>query len=207
MARTVGSAADDTRQRILDVAVDLFIEHGYAGTSVRDISERIGMTKGSLYYHFASKEDVLNALVKPLLDDLDAFVAEADPLSRPSAADRDERALVERLVTLLDRHGVLLRSLMGDPSVLRGVVVKRAMPARIAGVQRALGGSAEPSCLLRGRLALGVIHAGAISPRWDAMSPDGTWTREQVLKGRLTEEEKKHVIEAAIAVLRVVPPC
>ena len=210
MARTVGSAADDTRQRILDVAVDLFIEHGYAGTSVRDISERIGMTKGSLYYHFASKEDVLNALVKPLLDDLDAFVAEADPSAAAPGeppAPRDERALVERLVTLLDRHGVLLRSLMGDPSVLRGIVVKRAMPARIAGVQRALGGSMDPSCLLRGRLALGVIHAGAIAPRWDAMSPDGTWTREQVLKGRLSEEDKKHVIEAAIAVLAVVPPC
>jgi AcrR family transcriptional regulator len=207
VARTAGSAADETRQRILDVAVDLFIEHGYAGTSVRDISERIGMTKGSLYYHFASKEDVLNALVKPLLDDLDAFVAEADPLTCPPNAGRDERALVEHLVNLLDRHGVLLRSLMGDPSVLRGIVVKRAMPARIAGVQRALGGSAEPSCLLRGRLALGVIHAGAIAPRWDSMSPDGTWTREEVLRGRLSDDDKKRVIDAAIAVLAAVPPC
>jgi AcrR family transcriptional regulator len=207
VARTVGSAADDTRQRILDVAVDLFIEHGYAGTSVRDISERLGMTKGSLYYHFASKEDVLNALVKPLLDDLDAFVADADPLTGAATVGRDERALVERLVTLLDRHGVLLRSLMGDPSVLRGVVVKRSMPARIAGVQRALGGSADSSCLLRGRLALGVIHAGAISPRWDAVTSDGTWTREQVLRGRLTEDDKRHVIDAAIAVLGVVPAC
>ena len=46
MARTPGSVADDTRQRILEVAVDLFIEQGYAGTSVRDISERLCMTKG-----------------------------------------------------------------------------------------------------------------------------------------------------------------
>jgi AcrR family transcriptional regulator len=207
VARTVGSAADDTRQRILDVAVDLFIEHGYAGTSVRDISERLGMTKGSLYYHFASKEDVLNALVKPLLDDLDAFVAEADPLTVGPFADRDERALVERLVSLLDEHGVLLRSLMGDPSVLRGIVVTRSMPARIAGVQRALGGSVESSCLLRGRLALGVIHAGAISPRWDAMSPDGGWTREQVLRGRLSDDDKQRVIDAALAVLAAVPAC
>ena len=78
MARTAGSAADDTRQRILDIAVDLFIEQGYAGTSVRDISERLGMTKGSLYYHFASKEEVLNALVAPLLEDLDQFVLDAE---------------------------------------------------------------------------------------------------------------------------------
>ena len=79
MARTVGSAADETRQRILDVAVDLFIEQGYAGTSVRDISERLGMTKGSLYYHFASKEDVLNALVTPLMEDLDRFTVKVVP--------------------------------------------------------------------------------------------------------------------------------
>jgi AcrR family transcriptional regulator len=199
VARTVGSAADETRHRILDVAVDLFIERGYAGTSVRDISERLGMTKGSLYYHFASKEDVLNALVQPLMDDLDKFVASAGD------DDRDERDLVERLVNLLDRHGVLLRSLMGDPSVLRGLVIKRAMPARIASVQRALGGSADPSGLLRGRLALGVIHAGAVAPRWDAVSADGSWARAQVLGARLSDSDKRDVIEAALAVLAAVP--
>jgi AcrR family transcriptional regulator len=163
------------------------------------------MTKGSLYYHFASKEDVLNALVKPLLDDLDGFVADADPLASPTIGDRDERALVERLVTLLDQHGVLLRSLMGDPSVLRGIVVKRAMPARIAGVQRALGGSATPPAIMRGRLALGVIHAGAVAPRWDAMAADGLWAREQILRERLSDDDKQRVIDAALAVLAAVP--
>ena len=120
MARTAGSAADDTRQRILDIAVDLFIEQGYAGTSVRDISERLGMTKGSLYYHFASKEEVLNALVAPLLEDLDQFVVDA------AAAGKIDRDRLERLVNLLDEHGVLLRSLMGDPSVLHGLAIRRS---------------------------------------------------------------------------------
>ena len=52
----------DTRQRILDVALELFIEQGYDGTSLRQISERLGVTKAALYYHFASKEDLLLAL-------------------------------------------------------------------------------------------------------------------------------------------------
>ncbi|HMK64084.1 MAG TPA: TetR/AcrR family transcriptional regulator [Acidimicrobiales bacterium] len=51
-----------TRERILDVALDLFVEHGYDGTSLRQIAERLGITKAALYYYFASKDDILMAL-------------------------------------------------------------------------------------------------------------------------------------------------
>jgi AcrR family transcriptional regulator len=57
-----GGGQRDTRQRILDVALDLFTEQGYDGTSLREIAERLAVTKAALYYHFASKEDVLLAL-------------------------------------------------------------------------------------------------------------------------------------------------
>jgi AcrR family transcriptional regulator len=55
-------AKSDTRQRILDVALDLFTEQGYDGTSLREIAEQLGVTKAALYYHFESKEDILLAL-------------------------------------------------------------------------------------------------------------------------------------------------
>jgi AcrR family transcriptional regulator len=55
-------AKSDTRQRILDVALDLFTEQGYDGTSLRQIAEQLGVTKAALYYHFESKEDILMAL-------------------------------------------------------------------------------------------------------------------------------------------------
>jgi len=54
--------AASTRERILDVALDLFTEKGFDGTSLREISERLGVTKAALYYHFASKDDILMAL-------------------------------------------------------------------------------------------------------------------------------------------------
>jgi AcrR family transcriptional regulator len=54
--------APNTRERILDVALDLFIEKGYDKTSLREIAEQLGFTKAALYYHFASKEDILIAL-------------------------------------------------------------------------------------------------------------------------------------------------
>ncbi|WP_424212045.1 TetR/AcrR family transcriptional regulator [Streptomyces sp. BI20] len=49
----------DTRQRIQDVALDLFAEQGYEKTSLREISERLGVTKAALYYHFKTKEEIL----------------------------------------------------------------------------------------------------------------------------------------------------
>jgi AcrR family transcriptional regulator len=54
-----GRPRGSTRERILDVALELFNERGYDGTSLRDISERLGVTKAALYYHFERKEDIL----------------------------------------------------------------------------------------------------------------------------------------------------
>jgi AcrR family transcriptional regulator len=48
-----------TRERILDIALELFTDQGYDKTSLRDIAERLGTTKAALYYHFARKEDIL----------------------------------------------------------------------------------------------------------------------------------------------------
>jgi AcrR family transcriptional regulator len=55
-------AAPSTRERILDVSLDLFIEKGFDGTSLREIAERLGITKAALYYYFSSKDDILMAL-------------------------------------------------------------------------------------------------------------------------------------------------
>jgi AcrR family transcriptional regulator len=52
----------NTRERILEVALDLFTEQGYDGTSLREIAAKLGVTKAALYYHFESKEDILQAL-------------------------------------------------------------------------------------------------------------------------------------------------
>jgi AcrR family transcriptional regulator len=51
-----------TRERILDVALDLFTDQGFDGTSMREIAERLDISKPAIYYHFASKEEILMAL-------------------------------------------------------------------------------------------------------------------------------------------------
>jgi AcrR family transcriptional regulator len=63
----------DTRERILTVANELFIEQGYEGTSLREIADRLDITKAALYYHFRSKDEILETLLEPfdtLLDEL-----------------------------------------------------------------------------------------------------------------------------------------
>jgi AcrR family transcriptional regulator len=55
-----------TRERILDVALDLFARKGYAETSLREIAAELGFSKAALYYHFESKQDILLALHRRL---------------------------------------------------------------------------------------------------------------------------------------------
>jgi len=56
----------DTRGEILAVATELFSDQGFEATSLREIAERLGITKAALYYHFPSKDDILRALLEPM---------------------------------------------------------------------------------------------------------------------------------------------
>jgi AcrR family transcriptional regulator len=56
----------DTRQRIQDVALELFAEQGYEKTSLREIAEHLGVTKAALYYHFKTKEEIIVSLFEDL---------------------------------------------------------------------------------------------------------------------------------------------
>ena len=57
-----GAPSGPTRERILDVALDLFTSQGFDGTSMREIAGRLNIAKPSIYYHFAGKEEILLAL-------------------------------------------------------------------------------------------------------------------------------------------------
>lgn len=65
----------DTKERILEVARELFTEQGYDATSLRQIAERLGFTKAALYYHFQSKEQLLQTLLEPAHHTVGEFFA------------------------------------------------------------------------------------------------------------------------------------
>lgn len=54
-----------TRQRILEAARELFTQHGYHGTSTRKLAALVGITEGAIFRHFASKREILLALLQP----------------------------------------------------------------------------------------------------------------------------------------------
>ncbi|HEY2795268.1 MAG TPA: hypothetical protein VGJ28_23110, partial [Micromonosporaceae bacterium] len=96
---------------------------------------------------------------------------------------------------------------MADPAVLRGLAIRESMPARLVKVQRAVAGSDDPAALLRGRCVLGVIQAGAVAPRWEAVGDaTGAERRAAVIGKRLSPEHKQFVVDAALAVLEVPTP-
>lgn len=56
--------AGDTKERILETALELFAQSGYLGTSMSDIAKELGITKGALYKHYTSKQEILNSIVE-----------------------------------------------------------------------------------------------------------------------------------------------
>ncbi|MEO3946352.1 TetR/AcrR family transcriptional regulator [Gorillibacterium sp. CAU 1737] len=56
--------AEERRNEILDAADQLFGQKGFDGTSTNDILEKVGIARGTLYYHFKSKEDIMDALIE-----------------------------------------------------------------------------------------------------------------------------------------------
>lgn len=65
----------DTRERLRELALQLFAEQGYEKTSLREIAEHLGVTKAALYYYFKSKEDIVRSLVEDYVANLDELIA------------------------------------------------------------------------------------------------------------------------------------
>lgn len=92
MARNTREEAKQTRSQILATALSLFARRGYAGTSLEDISAELGMTRGAIYGHFASKRDLFERVIALSQDPLYALMASCEHNKR-AALDNLERFL------------------------------------------------------------------------------------------------------------------
>jgi AcrR family transcriptional regulator len=89
----------DTRQRIQEVARELFLQHGVQRTSLQDIADKLGITKPALYYHFTSREELVRSIVMPLIDEGERFVDDQE-----GRRDIDARELLEGYFDFHYRH-------------------------------------------------------------------------------------------------------
>jgi AcrR family transcriptional regulator len=157
-------ASDDTRTRILAVARRLIAERGFAATSTRELSERLGFTKAALYYHFRTKDDLLAALAGPPLTELHALVERAP--NQPTAAAR--RRLLEQYLDIISAHRDLVQVISQDPTALQSPALA-SVPALYGELVRRLSGKANPSLadVTRSRAALACVDAGVCRAGFD----------------------------------------
>lgn len=95
------------REAILVAAADLFSRQGYVGTSMNDIGAAVGITGGALYRHFASKHDVLQAVVLRAIDRVVARVNEI--VEQSTSPEETLDALVVNLVRATLENRPLVR--------------------------------------------------------------------------------------------------
>ncbi len=101
MARRTKAEAERTRQRILMAALDLFAGKGYERTTFEDVAERIGLTKGAVYWHFKSKPDLLLELVAHMTEKHNEELCRK--LSPPDSPDGLVTHFVERARLLVGK--------------------------------------------------------------------------------------------------------
>ncbi len=181
--------------------MELFSTRGYAGTSVRDITVSMGMTKASLYYYFESKEQILEAVTEPLRREMAELVLRASTPPTPSPVD-----LLTDLVDVLSRHAPLIATVFNDPSAFNRGQHEQAKKC-FCMFESILAGSLSPSGLLRARCAMGAVQAGVLGtvardPRF-AEPPRGD-RAVRLLEGKdhaLDEEHRLVVVAAALRTL------
>jgi TetR/AcrR family transcriptional regulator, cholesterol catabolism regulator len=99
------------RERILEVATTHFVQHGYDGTSMREIAEDCGITKAALYYHYSGKAELLNEIFTDYLTEFGAVITAA---ADGGGAEQRLRAVVLGWFALPAPRRAILRLAMHD---------------------------------------------------------------------------------------------
>lgn len=98
MARRTKTDAQATRNALLDAAERLFDEKGVSRTSLQDIAQAAGATRGAVYWHFKDKADLFNAMMERTTASLDALARTPEALAQPGMGP-----YVESMVQVLQR--------------------------------------------------------------------------------------------------------
>lgn len=155
----------DTRSRIQAVALELFTEQGYEKTSLREIAERLGVTKAALYYHFKSKEDIVDSLVSDRIERLDKLIEWAGQQPVDATA---RRATLRRYCEEFfgdDGHAVM-QFFEQNRTVVTQLSSGQMMRDRMLRIAEVLArADPSPAGQLRATLALFAVHGSLFALR------------------------------------------
>lgn len=163
---TSAPAGGPTRQRLIDTAIELFKKHSAAGTSLQMISDELGLTKSAIYYHFRTREELLSAVIEPVISEV-ATLVDAAEARRGARARADSMLVGYATVAVANRE--LISLLTGDPGVVDllrsrpewGEVVRRQL-ALLADVEPGLGGTVKAAIVMSGIASAAGVDYGDI---------------------------------------------
>jgi AcrR family transcriptional regulator len=149
----------DTRARIKDVALELFTEQGYDATSLREIAERLGVTKAALYYHFKSKEEIVESFSADHIAKIDSLVAWGQTLPQTPEGRRE---FIQRYAGELQngRHHEIMRFFHQNQPAVRHTHSGARMKESLLSIAAFLAGpESTPEGRLRAALSIMALHA------------------------------------------------
>jgi AcrR family transcriptional regulator len=209
-AVTHGGRRSDTRARIQRVALELFAEQGYERTSLREIAERLGVTKAALYYHFRSKEDIVRSFTEDHFGRLDALIAWGRD-QPPSVQTGHE--LIERYIAILmdgsevffflERNQASVRSADGGKHRF-----EQLRPRLNAMVEIIAGPDAPPRARIRAASAIFAASSGCMFFMHETLASEraAASVGEGVPRPADREELRKIILEMADDLTRDIGP-
>ncbi|WP_030177413.1 TetR/AcrR family transcriptional regulator [Streptomyces sp. NRRL S-813] len=171
----------NTRQRIQDVALELFAEQGYEKTSLREIAERLDVTKAALYYHFKTKEEIIVSLFEDLTQPIQDLIEWGR--QQPHTLET-KREIIRRYSDALDGAAPLFRFMQENQATVRELRIGDTFKSRMTGLRDII---IDPESTLTDQVrcisALFTLHAGMFVMQDMESDP---------------EERRKAVLEVAI---------
>ncbi|MFD8977618.1 MULTISPECIES: TetR/AcrR family transcriptional regulator [Streptomyces] len=184
----MAQARGNTRQRIQDVALELFAEQGYEKTSLREIAEHLDVTKAALYYHFKTKEDIIIGIFQDLTRPVDELIAWAR--EQPRTLEVREEILRRYQASLISAYP-LFRFMQENQAAIRELSIGMTFKERMLELS---GLVQEPDFAVRDRVrcvsAIFTLHAGMFF--MDNVEGDSEEKREAVLEVALDLLNQAH---------------
>lgn len=148
----------NTRQRIQDVALELFAEQGYEKTSLREIAEHLDVTKAALYYHFKTKEEILVSIFEDLVRPIEDLIEWG---RRQPRSLETKQEIIRRYSDALMGAAPLFRFMQENQATIRELSIGEMFKTRMLGMRDIL---VDPDADLVDQVrcisALFTMHAG-----------------------------------------------
>lgn len=157
-----------TRQKIQQVALTLFAEQGYDKTSLREIAERLDVTKAALYYHFRTKDDILASVFEDYFARIDQIIEWAHTQGEPTNAMR--REMLRRYADLLGETGSsggasVMKFIQGNQSTMRDLKIGHGMTDRFSAFAELLVDKSTPlKTQIKSAMTMAMLHVGTFAP-------------------------------------------